>query len=408
MDFKNGANKAIEEAMIKDRYLHSSITADLLGQKMVFIGGPRQVGKTTLAQVVGKHDYPHYAYLNWDSREDRKTILDGRYKGNAQLVIFDEIHKYKKWKNFVKGEFDKYRNTFAIIVTGSSRLDVYRKGGDSLMGRYHCYRLHPFSLAEVSGFIQKGNNPGGELHFAECGEKVRQYYDALFTYGGFPEPFLARDMKVLRRFHNERVDRLVKEDIRDLENIRDLSALQILVELLPGKVGSLFSLNSLKEDLQVTHKSVSHWVDILERFYYHFRIYPYNAKLIKSLRKGPKLYLWDWSQVNDEAARLENIVASHLLKFIHYLFDTEGYRCELFFLRDIERKEVDFLVTFDKKPWFAVEVKKSDSALSKELRYFAKKLDIPYAFQIVGSEHIDHYKEGIRIMSVEKFLAALV
>ena len=178
-------------------------------------------------------------------------------------------------------------------------------------------------------------------------ESSRAFLD-LFHFGGFPEPFLKKNEKVLRRFQNERTDRLIKEDIRELEQVRNLSALQILVEILPKKVGSLLSLNSLKEDLETTHKTISLWMDILERFYYHFRIYPFSASSIRSLRKEPKLYLWDWSEVADEGARFENMVASHLLKFVHFLHDAEGWKAELFFLRDIDKREVDFLVTVNK------------------------------------------------------------
>ena len=309
--------------MIKERYLHSHIASDLK-EKMVFIGGPRQVGKTTLAKFIGESDYKQSLYLNWDYRNDRKKIIDEKFESDIDLIIFDEIHKYKIWRNYLKGEFDKNREKFKILVTGSARLDLYRRGGDSLLGRYRYLRLHPFSMREVLNMksdieILKG------LKFVNH-KNINEIFNRLFLFGGFPEPFLKKDLKTLRRFHNERLERLVKEDIRDIEHLRDLSALQVLVEILPAKVGSLFSLNSLKEDLGVTHKTIALWTDILERFYYHFRIYPFASTMIKSLRKEPKMYLWDWSQIEDEAARLENIIASHLLKMTHFLYDTEGYK----------------------------------------------------------------------------------
>lgn len=395
--------------MPKDRYLHANIAADLK-EKMVFIGGPRQVGKTTLARLIGESEYKKFAYLNWDNREDRKTILEGRFEADAGLVIFDEIHKYKKWKNYVKGEFDKHKEKFNVIVTGSARLDLYRKGGDSLMGRYHYYRLHPFSMAEALGLkpeITILKTP----EFPEYPNRQKILsgtFANLLAFGGFPEPFLKQDQKTLRRFHNERLDRLIKEDIRDIEQIRDLSALQVLVEILPGKVGSLLSLNALREDLQVAHKTVRLWTDILERFYYHFRIYPYKTSVVKSLRKAPKMYLWDWSQIKDDGARLENMVASHLLKMAHFLHDADGYKIELYFLRDIEGREVDFLVTADKKPWLAAEVKSSIGEASKHLSYFARKLKVPFAYQLVKESKIDYWKDNIRVMSADKFLAGLV
>lgn len=392
--------------MIKDRYLHAAIRSDLK-EKMVFVGGPRQVGKTTLARFLGKKDYKAYAYLNWDSRQDRKSILEGKFRSDADLVIFDEIHKYKKWKNHIKGEFDTHKDKFHILVTGSARLDMYRRGGDSLLGRYHYYRLHPFTSAEVMG-TPPNISVLKELVFPESSNLALRAFKDLLTFGGFPEPFLKKDQQTLRRFHNERVDRLIKEDIRDIEQVRDLSALQILVEILPSKVGSLLSLNALRGDLEVAYKTIKTWMDILERFYYHFRIYPYAFTTIKSLRKEPKMYLWDWSQVADEGARLENMVASHLLKMTHFLYDASGHKADLFFLRDIEGREADFLVTIDRKPWLAIEVKSGKEDVSGPLVYFADKLKVQFAYQLVRNSGIDYRKQNIRVISADKFLSGLV
>lgn len=390
---------------MKQRYLHLFILNDLK-EKMVFVGGPRQVGKTTLAKFIGEKDYQHKMYLNWDFREDRKIILNGEFEADSQLLIFDEIHKYKQWKNYIKGEFDKYKDRFDIIVTGSARLDTYRKGGDSLMGRYHYYKLHPFSLAES---LWKTEVPVvfKELSF-KTDKNTKKIFDQLFKFGGFPEPFLKQDEKTLRRWQNERLDRFIKEDIRDIESLRDLSALHVLVEMIPGRVGSLLSLNSLREDLGVAHKTISLWMGVLEKFYYHFRIYPYTNSRIKSLKKEPKLFLWDWSEIKNENARLENLVGSHLLKFCHFLQDAEGYKAELSFLRDIEGREVDFFVTIDQKPWFAVEVKNKDKSPSKHLKYFGDKLNIPFMYQVVNLKNVDFLQENIRIIGVDKFLSGLV
>ena len=390
-----------------NRYLESYLHEDLK-EKMVFISGPRQVGKTTLAGQIGEGFFRgKYAYVNWDNRLDRKAILDGRVQADKELVIFDEIHKYKHWKNYLKGEYDAHKREFRILVTGSAQLDIYRKGGDSLLGRYHSYRLHPLSFAELSG-KPAGITPFKKLEAASGGKSAKALLDALFIFGGFPELFIKQSQKALRRWHNEKADRLIKEDIRDIENVRDISALQVLVELLPEKVGSLFSLNSLREDLGVTHKTVALWADILERFYYHFRIYPFQSSLVKSLRKEPKLYLWDWSEVNDEDARFENMVASHLLKFCHFLFDAEGYRAQLHYVRDHEQREVDFLVSVDNKPWFCVEVKSAFKNIPPSLRYFAAKLKIPFVYEVVKENNVDFLKDGIRLISADKFLSALV
>jgi len=392
--------------MSKKRYIQEKIESDL-HQKMVFIGGPRQVGKTTLSKLVGTKLSKNFSYLNWDNPEDNKKILHSQFDPKATLIIFDEIHKYRKWKNYIKGQFDKYKDRFSILVTGSARLDLYRKGGDSLMGRYYYFRLHPLSQAEILFEDPTNVAPFQELLFREHIDSFSSF-QKLLTFGGFPEPFFSQDQSLLRRWHNQRIEQLVKEDIRDIENVRDLSALQILIGLLPDRVGSKLSLNALREDLQVAHGTISLWMDILERFYYHFRISPFKSIAIKSLRKESKMYLWDWSQVPDQSARLENVIASHLLKFCHFLYDTQGYKTELHFLRDQNGHEVDFLVTVDKKPWMAIEVKQSDQKVSRNLLYFGKKLDIPFKYQLVATENVDFIQNDVRVMSADTFLTGLV
>jgi len=373
---------------------------------MVFVGGPRQVGKTTLAKKIGKANFAHASYLNWDYAEDRKKIIARKFGADADLLIFDELHKYGQWKNYLKGEYDKNREKYKILVTGSARLDIYRRGGDSLLGRYHYLRLHPFSLAEALDCRAK-IEVGKKLHFKEIKEAKNTLHH-LMIHGGFPEPFFKKNNETTRRFHNERVERLIKEDVRDVERVRDLSALQVLAGLLPERVGSLFSINSLKEDLGVTHKTLSLWVDILERFYYHYRIYPFSSAPIKSLKKEPKIYLWDWSEVEDEGAKFENLIASHLLKFVHFLYDVKGYKAKLYFLRDKEGHEVDFLVSINNKPWFSVETKLRDESISKQIYYFKDRLRIPYSFQVLRESNVDFEQDGVRCISADKFLTALV
>ncbi|OGJ42069.1 hypothetical protein A3B60_02305 [Candidatus Peregrinibacteria bacterium RIFCSPLOWO2_01_FULL_39_12] len=392
---------------IKERYLEKPIVTDLK-EKMVFIGGPRQVGKTTLTKLIGSKNFKNPQYLNWDNREDRKNIIAESFRAEADLLVFDELHKFKNWKNYLKGIFDKYKEKFSILVTGSSRLDLYKKGGDSLLGRYHYYRLHPFSLAELRN-IKSPQEPMRELRFSnENFQKNLKTFKNLFEFGGFPEPLLHKSKKTLRRWHNERLDRLIKEDVRDTTIIRDLSGLQILAELIEEKAAGQLSINSLREDLQVNHKTASLWVDILEQFYFHFRIYPFASNTIKSLRKEAKIYLWDWSSIMEESKRLENIVASHLLKFIHLLKDEEGYKVDLHYLRDISGREVDFIISIDKKPWFAVEVKNSSEEPSPWLNYYKERLKIPFLYQVVNKPNINLIRNNVNIISVERFLHGLV
>ncbi|OGW26379.1 MAG: hypothetical protein A2X59_05250 [Nitrospirae bacterium GWC2_42_7] len=390
--------------MLKKRYLTTYIVDDLK-DKMVFVGGPRQVGKTTLCQNFVGASFKNHAYFNWDNRADRKTIMAGSWPGDAELLIFDEIHKYRQWKGLIKGEYDKLKDRFKFLVTGSARLDLYRKGGDSLQGRYHYYRLHPFSLAEIEGISYKSSvsdeiSPGKDFY--------QETLNTLDSFGGFPEPVTKQNKRHLRRWHNEKIERMFREDILDVESIRDIGSMKLLGDILPSKVGALLSLNTIREDLEVSHRAVTHWMDILEAFYYHFRIYPFSAKKIRSLKKEPKLYLWDWSEVEDEAARFENLIASHLLKFVHFITDNEGHKAELYYLRDVDKREVDFLVTIKNKPWFAVEVKLNDTALSPSLLYFRDRLAIPHVYQVVKKEKTDRLEKGVRIISAGKFLAGLI
>jgi len=390
--------------MLKERYLTQYILDDLK-DKMVFLGGPRQVGKTTLCRsFVGTH-FKNPAYFNWDNRADRKTIMAATWPGDTELLIFDEIHKHRQWKGLIKGEYDKHKETFKFIVTGSARLDLYRRGGDSLQGRYHYYRLHPFTLAEMEG-ISGVPSVLGELTLDR--DFYQDTLSTLDTFGGFPEPFTKQSPRQLRRWHNEKIERMFREDIQDIEAIRDIGNMKLLSDILPAKVGASLSLNSIREDLEVSHRAVTHWMDILEAFYYHFRIYPYSSKKIRSLKKEPKLYLWDWSEVEDEANRFENLIASHLLKFVHFITDHEGYRAELSYLRDVDKREVDFLVTIDGRPWFAVEVKLNDTVLSPNLLYFRDRLSIPYIYQVVKKDKVDMLEKGGRILSAGRFLAGLI
>ena len=376
-----------------------------LKDKMVFVGGPRQVGKTTLCRNLIATHFSSHAYFNWDNRADRKAIMAFSWPGDAEILIFDEIHKYRQWKSLIKGEYDKLKETYKFLVTGSARLDLYRRGGDSLQGRYHYYRLHPFTLPEIEGIKYK-TSPRGTLPIGK--DYHQKTLDELDAFGGFPEPFIKQSKRHLRRWHNEKIERMFREDILDVRAIRDIGNMKLLSDILPSKVGSLLSLNAVREDLEVSFRAVSHWMDILESFYYCFRIYPYSAKKIRSLKKEPKLYLWDWSEVEDEAARFENLMASHLLKLAHFITDYEGYKAELYFLRDVDKREVDFLVTIDGRPWFAVEAKLNDTSLSPHLLYFKERLSIPYVYQVVKKNAVDRLDKGARMISAGKFLSGLM
>ncbi|MCU0288536.1 MAG: ATP-binding protein [Acidobacteria bacterium] len=386
---------------LENRYLSGPVEEDL-SEKMVFIGGPRQVGKTTLARDCVASKYKA-SYYSWDKIDQRKKALQGEWNPDAELILLDEFHKYREWKSWIKGEYDVYKDKYRFLLTGSARLNIYSKGGDSLQGRYHYYTLHPFTYAEINNFKPQVQ-PGQEITFKEKGNGL----DELLEYGGFPEPFIKQEARFLRRWNNEQIERLFKEDVRELTNIKDIGSLTLLANLLPGKVASILSVNSLANDLQVNFRTISNWLDVFETFYYCFRVAPYQSKMIASVRKEKKLYLWNWSHLVEEGSKLENLVALHLLKYCDFLYDYEGWNVSLFYLRDSTGREVDFLLTFNQQPWIAVEVKTKETKLSGSVVYFKEKLQIPYCYQIVHHTGDDFIKGGIRIMPIEKFLTALV
>jgi len=352
------------------------LLTSVLPRKMVFIGGPRQVGKTTLAlALVGKGaDETHPAYFNWDDPRAAARLRRLELPPGQPLLVLDEIHKYARWRNLVKGLYDTEKSRRRIIVTGSARLDYYRKGGDSLAGRYRYFRLHPFSLRELSASATKSD------------------VDALLRFGGFPEPLFLQDEREHRIWQRDRISRVVRGDLRDLEQVREISLVEQLVDLLPARVGSPLSIKSLREDLEVDHKTVERWITILENLYLCFRISPFGAPRIRAVKKERKLYLWDWSMTPPGGARFENLVASQLLKYCHFVEDTEGHAMELRFLRDTDRREVDFVVLKDRKPLFAVECKTGERSLSPAIRYFAERTSIPRFFQVHLGDR--HYQTG--------------
>ncbi|MEI6845979.1 MAG: ATP-binding protein [Candidatus Firestonebacteria bacterium] len=387
------------------RYLEKYILDDLQN-KMVFVGGPRQVGKTTLAKMTADRSFKGKSqYLNWDHAGDRRAILSETFEHKRDLLIFDELHKYKQWKNYVKGLYDKFSPALKIMVTGNSRLDIFRRGGDSLPGRYRYYRLHPLSMAELAG----ANNIPEPLKELKLDRSIAkpEIFTRLFKYGGFPEIYYSGKDSELRRWHEERAERTVKEDIRDIQRLSDISSMLILAELLPSKVGSQLSVNSLTEDLKVSFKTAAAWLDILENFYYHFRIHPFQSSKIRALKKEPKLYLWDWSAVPEEPARIENMIASHLLKLTHLLHDVEGYKTDLFYIRDKEKRETDFLVTIGGKPWFSVEVKSKFKGISTQHKYFREKLNIPHNYVVTLEQDVLNEQDGFVISGAARFLSAL-
>jgi uncharacterized protein len=364
--------------------LYTGILADHLERhrQMALVSGPRQVGKTTTCRSVSDE------YLNWDNADDRRLLLRGPasiaqalqldvLRAKSPVATLDELHKYTKWKNLLKGFFDSYGDRVRLIITGSSRIDIFRRGGDSLMGRYFLYRMHPWSVAESL----RTHLPQKEIH---APEEVRSSdWDALWEHGGFPEPFLRRDTRFTRRWRSLRYEQLSREDLREMALVSDLGTLETLMQILAEHSGQQLIYSNLAREIQVSVDTVKRWIDLLARLHYGFLIRPWFRNVAKSLRKEPKWFLRDWSGVLDEGARAETLVACHLLKAVEGWTDLGFGDFELRYLRDKQKREVDFLVVKDRKPWFLAEVKMSDKTLSPSLGYFQSQADTQHSFQIV-------------------------
>lgn len=369
----------------RERYLVPQIERDL-HRKMVFVAGPRQVGKTTLARSLPGADR---GYLNWDIPEHRERILR-RELPPSPLWIFDEIHKYRLWRNYLKGLYDGKPPEQQILVTGSARLDLYRYSGDSLQGRYHLLHLHPLSAAEL-------------------GLKTPEEFDQLLVLGGFPEPFFSGSEVEARRWSREYRNLLIREELVSLERVQDLGSLELLMLRLPDLVGSPLSINALREDLQVSHKTVASWIQILERLFAVFRLAPFGSPAIRAVKKEQKHYHFDWTLVPELPQRFENLVASHLLKWAQYQQDTQGRDLDLRYFRDVDGREVDFVVAERRKPLWLIECKWADAEIARSLRYLKARFPDCQAWQLSAAGQKDFVSpEGIRVCPALTFLGELV
>jgi hypothetical protein len=353
-------------------------------RQMAFVVGPRQVGKTTMCRGLSS------AYLNWDNTDDRRIILDGpaataarlglgRLSRRPPVAVFDELHKFARWKSFLKGFYDTYADSVRAIVTGSSRMDAYRRGGDSLMGRYFLYRMHPFTVAEIAS--QSIPDP---LKVVRPPHRITEKdFDALWTHGGYPEPFLKHDIRFTRRWSSLRQQQLLREDIRDLTRIQELGQIEALVHVLMEHSGDQLVFSGLAKQVQVSQDTLTRWIKTLCGLHLGFLLRPWFKNVAKSLRKEPKWFLRDWSTIVDEGKRAETFVACHLLKAVEGWTDLGLGEFQLGYLRDSLKREVDFVVVRDRKPWMLVEVKKADSQPSDSLAHFQDRTKAPFAFHVV-------------------------
>lgn len=361
-----------------------------LDRKYVFLIGPRQVGKTTLALQLAEK-MKGSSYLNFDADRDRPIILRQTWDRKAPLVILDEIHKMKAWKRRLKGIYDTEGIPPRILVTGSARLDLDRRGGDSMAGRYFLHRLYPFSVREL-----RGTDTPGEI------------LENLIRFGGFPEPYLSGNEQDAARWRQQHLERIVREDIQDLEPVRDVRALYLLVDLLRERVGSPISYASLARDLELSPHTVKRWINILDDLYVVFSVSPAHRNVARAILKEPKVYFYDTGAVRgDEGARLENAVAVCLKKWLHYLTDTQGRTNRLCYIRDKEKREVDFAVVEDHRLRLLIEVKYSETKISPSLVYFTRRLRPDESLQIVQQATRPQTIQGIHIRPAADWLDAL-
>jgi uncharacterized protein len=391
--------------------LYENILAQHLAEnrQMAFVSGPRQVGKTTVCGRLADKG------LNYDVPQDRLKILEGQAglehwlpslgKGRRPVLLLDELHKHPKWKNYLKGLFDGLDGRWGILVTGSSRMDAFRRAGDALTGRYFSYRMHPLSVAELA-------DPSVPKQIRRPPQRVKEAdYQALEAFGGFPEPFLRREAAYAEKWRQRRYESLLREDVRDLSRVSMLGSLETLAHLLAESSAQQLTLSTLATTLAVSPHTVKAWLEVLVNLHYGFLLRPYLGSINRSLRKEPKWYIRDWSGIEDPGQRFETMVACHLLKAVDAWTDLGLGRFSLHYVRNKEGQEVDFLVCLKGKPWALVEAKLSDTQLSRPLIEYQKSLQAAHAFQVVGGleyrAHDPFEQRGPLVVPARTFLSQL-
>lgn len=368
-----------------ERYLQKALLTDI-NKKILIVTGPRQVGKTTLSKSLLKD----FDYYNYDNLIDRKRIHADDVGFNSTAIVLDEIHKMRQWKRWLKGHYDTRVEKKPILVTGSAKIDTYKKVGDSLAGRYYQYRLLPFDIKELS------------LFSAESSESS---LEKLLTLSGFPEPYLANSVREYKRWQASHLDIILRQDLIETESIKNIQAVELLVELMRERVGHLISYNALREDLGTDDKTVKRWFNALENSYVLFKVTPYSKKVNRAISKAPKYYFYDIPRAQNEGSRFENLIAFSIYKEILYRKDILGEDYSLHFLRDKNQHEVDFLITHEKKPILMIESKLSMNNLENSFGLFEKSLgSLPKIILVKNLDRNFTQKDGTRVQKAHEWL----
>jgi predicted AAA+ superfamily ATPase len=360
-----------------------------LEKKIILISGPRQCGKTTLTKMIDSS----FEYINFDDEEHRRILREKSWDRKKHIVILDELHKMPRWKQWLKGLYDTEGVTPRLVVTGSARIDSYKKVGDSLAGRYFHYRMHPLDVREIMATIPDSS--------------PSLVVERLLKFGGFPEPYLEGTSEFYNLWKKTHLDIILKQDLIDLEAVKSVRQIELLVDLLKGRVGSPISYSGLAEDMQISDKTVKRWLEVLENLYVIFKLTPYSKNIARSVLKQPKYYFYDVARVRDEGAALENLVAASLLKEVHIRSDCLGQDWDLHFLSKKGSGEIDFCISQNGKPHTVIEVKTSDDSPSKSFNLFSRELGKVKKIQLV--RHLKKektYPDGLEIRRVGDWLAS--
>jgi len=405
------------------RTIYKDIWDKLLPDKsLILLAGPRQSGKTTFARDIVAKDFQDVVYFNWDIDADkRKLITDSVFFSkiprssisSKPLVILDEIHKYRDWKNYLKGIYDQFEKEYKFLVTGSGRLEYSRKAGDSLAGRYLKFHIFPFTLSELESpkidFTAFLKNPLKDFEDIISGNTADNFRN-LWELSGFPEPFIKGKKSFWSAWSQTYGQQIVRDDLTTFADIRNLDLVETLFALIPSRVGSPFSINNLALDLKVAFDTVKNWLLLFDSFYLTFRISPWTKKISRSILKEKKIYLFNYPVIENEAARFENLVALELLRAVEMWKDYGWGNFALNYLGDKDKQEVDFLITKNNKPLLILETKSSDDKPSASIINFQDILNIP-AVQLVKRDNIKKiYKNknnNILVITAHRWLSSL-